>query len=94
MVIAADPPVWIGTLAFALDSLSRANQEDGCCNICCAACVSIRELKETGLLDYYAKMCVTEYGESDWWDSGFDKVSTYFLKQAWRLTETCPHYGQ
>jgi len=86
------PPVWLGTLAFSLDMLSRSNEDLGCCNICCAPCVSIREMQEYGILDHYAAMCVTEYGESDWWDFSTNKVSTDFLVRAWRLTETCPNH--
>ena len=92
MVIPAEPPVWVGLVAHALSSLYRAEQDEGCCNVCCAACESLKTLFDANLLDYYARQVVASYGNLDWFDSKTTAVKRDWLASAWRLTNICQQH--
>lgn len=83
--------VWVGLVAHGLSSLFSAEQDEGCCHVCCSACESLKTLLDNNLLDHYAKQAIVEYGDSRWWDSKKLMVDRKWLASAWRYTTVCPH---
>lgn len=67
----------------ALNTLWGSDQEDGCCDRCCAPCAAIRLLLDDGRLDD----AIRDRGPShSWWDDATAGVDRGWLERAWRLT--------
>lgn len=69
----------------ALTSLYMADQDEGCCNVCCAPCNALLRLLDAGLLDKLIGMRRDVY-ETDTWDIVNQRVDREFLQRAWRMT--------
>lgn len=69
---------------FALDVLYQADQDGGCCPLCCAPCAALRSLRFTGRLN---DIVAQDPGstQSVWWVEG-QGVNDGFLRHAWRMT--------
>lgn len=81
-----------GIIAFAIDKLYYADQEDGCCPKCCAACRSLQLMVNEGTLDLAVHPYVIE-GQPDWWNEETGQVDREFLTRAWRMTD-CHNFDE
>lgn len=66
----------------AMNSLYQADQDEGCCHVCCAPCEALWEMFHLNQLDDVLR----DDGPGHyWWIGGHQGgVSTAFLASAWR----------
>lgn len=86
------PTLYVAQLAeYALDHLHAADQDQGCCPACCAACHGLWELDSLGHLNVLAAECADYYRWSAtgcvWWDAATRTVDEGLLYRAWRRTD-------
>ncbi|MEU8334728.1 hypothetical protein [Micromonospora tulbaghiae] len=67
-----------------LNQLHAADQNEGCCPVCCGPCAALKTLLDAGQLDDIAR----GYAAGGWdvWDTERDQVNRAFLARAWRRT--------
>lgn len=72
-----------------LNHLHSADQEDGCCPVCCGCCWALKELLDAGQLDDL----VRDYATDGWdcWDVDAGRVDRAWLERAWRLSSCHNH---
>lgn len=70
-----------------LDHLHAADQDEGCCPVCCGPCSALKALLDAGQLD----SIVRDYAAGGWdcWDTQAGQVDRRWLARAWR--QTCCH---
>ena len=71
-------------LEHAINELFAADQDFGCCPLCCGPCSVIHEMLVDGTLD---RAVAARSNGSDWWRKEQRQVDREFLRTAWRRTE-------
>lgn len=68
-----------------LNQLHAADQDEGCCPVCCGPCFALKALLDGGQLHDIARGYAA--GGWDCWDAAADRVDRALLARAWRQTE-------
>ncbi len=68
-----------------INMLASADEDEGCCPVCCGPCAALKTLLDAGQLDDI----VRTYGSQgwDWWDAETGQVDRGLLARAWRMTQ-------
>lgn len=85
MIVDVEAAGWLA--AHALNDVSRADGDEGCCRRCCAPCWAIYRLLQDGQLDALVRPVADGY---DWWDEAAGRVDRELLDRAWRMTDCHP----
>lgn len=81
-VVNSDAIRWL--TIHALNEMSRAADDAGCCPMCCAPCAAVLRLFQDGQLDEIVEAGASGY---DWWNAERDEVDREWMHKAWRMTE-------
>ncbi len=67
-----------------LNLLAAADDDFGCCPVCCGPCHALKTLLDAGQLDDIVRPYATGW---DWWDANRGEVDRAWLARAWRLND-------
>lgn len=82
MIINDEAGAWL--TVHALNQISQADIDVGCCPQCCAPCHAVSLLVQDGTLDTIVEPVADGY---DWWDAEAGTVDRDLLHRAWRMIE-------